>query len=336
MNKKILLLLITAMLFFGCTQQQQNTLTIYTYDSMVSEYGLGPKVIPKFEEQCNCKVNLVAKGDAGAVLTTLELEKDSPKADIVIGIDNSLYKKAIEKQLLEKFTPKNIEIVPQDMRFDKEGYITPFDFGYIAFVYDSKKITNQLDSFESLLDPDLKKKIAIQHPRTSSPGLALLLWTVKVFGDPGYKEFWKQVKPNVLTVTDGWDESAGLFSAGEVPMYLSYATSPAYYAGAERKYNFVAAKFNEGHYLQVEGIAIVKGTKNRQLAEKFVEFSLTEDFQKEIPLTQYMFPINQSVQLPDAFEFALKPDKKLELDTALVDQKQEEWILEWEKIMSSG
>jgi thiamine transport system substrate-binding protein len=338
MKKMILVLFVSLIFLFGCIQekeQKENVLTIYAYDSMVSEYGLGTKVIPKFEKECNCKVKMVSKGDAGQVLTTLVLEKNNPKADVVIGIDNSMLSKAIESNVLEKFTPQNIGLVSEEIKFNSQSYLTPYDYGFIAFMYDSKKIDFELNNFNSMLDSRLEKKIAIQHPRTSSPGLALLLWTVKVYGDPGYKEFWKAFKPNVLIVTDGWDESAGLFRTGEVPVYLSYATSPPYYFEFEGINHFLAAEFEEGHYIQIEGIGIVKGTKNRKLAEQFIEFSLTEEFQKEIPFTQFMFPVNEKVELPEAFNYAVNPLKKLELDPKLVEEKQEEWIKEWEKIMSS-
>lgn len=335
--KKTVLFIALIFFFSGCIQQEQTgkkELVVYTYDSMVSEYGLGPKIIPEFEKTCNCKVKMVSKGDAGQVLTTLVLEKDNPKADVVIGIDNSLFSKALEKNVLEEFTPKNIEVISEGISFYKKGFLTPFDYGFIAFMYDSKKIDVNLNSFDSLLDSRLEKKVVIENPRTSSPGLALLLWTVKVFGDPGYKQFWREFKPNILVVTDGWDEAAGLFRVGEAPIYLSYATSPPYYAEFEDINYFLAAEFKEGHYIQVEGIGIVKGTKNRKLAEQFIEFMLTEKAQKEIPFTQFMFPVNKNVELPKAFEYAVKP-KPLELDPKLVEEKQEEWIREWEKIITS-
>jgi len=330
---------------FGCISQNSSptgeivytpVLTIYTYDSMVSEYGLGPKVVPAFEEKCNCKVKMLAKGDAGQVLTTLILEKENPKADVVIGIDNSMASRAISADVLEEFTPENIALVSEELRFGN-GYLTPYDYGYFAFVYDSDKINFPLNNFDSLLDPTLTKSIVIQNPKTSSPGLGLLLWTVNVYGDPGYKEFWKKLKPNILTVTDSWDESAGLFAAGEAPIYFSYATSPPYYAEAEGKTNILGARFNEGHYVQIEGMGIVKGTKNRKLAEQFIEFSLTEKFQKEIPLHQYMLPANENVSVPKSFEdYAIVPHATLQLDSDLVEQKQGEWISEWEKIIISG
>ena len=337
MKKTISLLLVALFLFFGCTapQPQEKTLTIYTYDSMVSEYGLGPKVVPKFEEECGCKVNMVALGDAGQVLNRAIIEKNNPKADVIIGVDNSLASKAIEAGIFEPFVPSNFGIVPQDLRFDATNSLIPFDYGFIAFVYDSEKVGFEPKSFEDLLRPELEKKIVVENPRTSSPGLALLLWTVAVYGDPGYKDYWEKVKPNILTVTPGWDEAAGMFRAGEAPIYLSYATSPPYYVEFEGITTFRVATFEEGHYLQVEGMGLVKGAKNRELAKQFIEFALTESFQEEIPLNQFMFPVNQEAELPPAFDYAARPSKKVLLDDALAEEKQEGWIAEWEKIMSS-
>ncbi len=347
---KMFFALLAVMLLAGCSQQpvqnpqqqgaqvqQKQVLTVYTYDSMVSEYGLGPKVVPKFEEKCGCKVNMVSKGDAGQVVAALKLEKNNTKADVVIGIDNSLLSRAVQAGVLEKFTPRNISLVPEALRFDADGYLTPYDYGYFAFIYDADKIDFPLGSFNAMLDSRLKNSIAIQNPRTSSPGLGLLLWTVSVYGDPGYREFWKEFRKNVLTVTDTWDKSAGLFAAKEVPIYFSYTTSPPYYVLFEDNNHFLAASFEEGHYAQIEGMGIVKGAKQKKLAQDFIEFSLGEDFQKEIPLNQYMLPVNNAVALPEAFEkYAPMPAKKLELNPALVEEKQEGWISEWEKIMVSG
>ena len=162
--------LVSLLAFQGCVQQnpERADLVVYTYDSMVSEYGLGPKVVPKFEEKCNCTVQLVSKGDAGQVVTALQLERDNPKADLVIGIDNTLYARALEADVLEEFTPSNIGIVPDRLRFSGD-YLTSYDYGYIAFVYDSEALGFTPASFDDMLDSRLRDKVLIQNPRTSSP-----------------------------------------------------------------------------------------------------------------------------------------------------------------------
>ncbi len=308
-------------------------LTIYAYDSFVSEWGPAVKVIPKFEKLFNVSVNIISVGDAGQVLNRAILEKKRPKADIVLGIDNNLLSKAVEAEVLEPYRSPNLALIPGELIFDQSNHVTPFDHGYFAIVYDSQKITNPPRSMDDLLRPEYRKKLIFQDPRTSSPGLGFLLWTVAVYGE-GYLDYWRKLTPNILTITEGWDTAYGLFTSGEAPMVLSYTTSPAYHVEYEDTTRYRAAIFREGNYLQIEGMGIVKGCKNQDLARKFIDFIITEEFQEEIPLTNWMFPVNPAVELPDSFSYAPKPDKILSLNTYVIERNQERWIDGWLKVVA--
>jgi len=279
------------------------------------------------------KVQVISAGDAGQVLNRAILEKNSPRADIVLGIDNNLLAKAINAGILEPYKSKNINLIPDELIFDKTYHVTPFDHGYFAIVYDSRKLDNIPGNFEELTKPQYKNMLILQDPRTSSPGLGFLLWTVAVYGEK-YVDYWKRLKPNILTITEGWDTAYGLFTSGEAPMVLSYTTSPAYHVEYENTTRYRAVIFEEGNYLQIEGMGIIKGAKNRLNARKFIDFMLTEDFQKEIPLTNWMYPVNPNVELPDSFRYAPRPEKSLSLDTYTIQKNQDKWIDAWLRIVT--
>jgi thiamine transport system substrate-binding protein len=303
-------------------------LTVYAYDSFVSEWGPAGKVIPKFEKMHGVKVDMVSVGDAGQVLNRAILEKKRPRADIVLGIDNNLLAKAIEAGILQPYKPKTIDLIPEELVFDPSYHVTPFDHGYFAIVYDSMRLSIPPESMQDLLKPEYRRKIIVQDPRTSSPGLGLLLWTVAVYGEE-YTDFWKKLKPNILTITEGWDTAYGLFTAGEAPMVLSYTTSPAYHVEYEETTRYRAAVFTEGNYLQIEGMGILRNTDNLDLAKEFIDFIITEDFQEEIPLTNWMFPVNPAVRLPASFDYAPRPGKILSLPSAEIEENQDRWIEGW-------
>jgi thiamine transport system substrate-binding protein len=285
-------------------------------------------VIPPFERLHGVKVDVVSVGDAGQVLNRAILEKRRPRADIVLGIDNNLLAEALQADILVPYRSPNIGILPEDLIFDPSFHVTPFDHGYFAIVYDSQRLADPPRSMEDLLKPAYRNKIIVQDPRTSSPGLGLLLWTVAVYGER-YTEFWEKLRPNILTITEGWDTAYGLFTSGEAPMVLSYTTSPAYHVEYEETTRYRAAIFREGNYLQIEGMGILRGTKNLALAKKFIDFIITEDFQKEIPLTNWMFPVNPEVVLPDSFDYAPKPDRILSLPADEIEGNQDLWIEGW-------
>ena len=308
-------------------------LTIYAYDSFVSEWGPAGKVIPKFERKYGLKVEMISVGDAGQVLNRAILEKKRPKADIILGIDNNLLSKALDSGVLMPYTSSNLKLIPDELIFDKTHHVTPFDHGYFAVVYDSVKLKKPPESLEDLLSPAFKGKLILEDPRTSSPGLGFLLWTIKVYGED-YLDYWERLKPNILTITEGWDTAYGLFTSGEAPMVLSYTTSPAYHAEYENTTRYRALIFEEGNYLQIEGAGILKGSKNIPAAKKFIDFMLTEDFQEEIPLTNWMFPVNRRVRLPESFKYAPSPAIDLSFDPYKLTENRKKWINDWLKVVS--
>jgi len=308
--------------------KKEADLTIYAYDSFVSEWGPAGKVIPTFEKKYGVKVEVISVGDAGQVLSRAILEKDRPKADIVLGIDNNLLSKALESDILVTYRSPNLKRIPDELVFDKSHHVTPFDHGFFAIVYDSNTITDPPKSLEDLAEPAYRKKIILEDPRTSSPGMGFLLWTIAVYGNR-YLDYWRRLMPNILTITEGWDSAYGLFTNGEAPMVLSYTTSPAYHVEYENTTRYRAAIFTEGNYLQIEGMGILKGAKHPDLARKFIDFTLTDAFQREIPLTNWMFPVDPKVELPKSFSYAPKPEKILSLDTFIIKRMQDRWIKGW-------
>jgi len=311
----------------------ERKLIIYAYDSFVSDWGPAGQIAPAFKEETGIEVEFRSVGDAGQVLSRAILEKDNPRADIILGIDNNLLSRALEADILEAYTPKTVNLVPEELLFDDTGKIIPFDYGFFSIIYDSQKIADPPASLEELTREEFEKSLIIMDPRTSSPGLGFLLWTVKIYGE-NYKDYWKRLKPSILTVTDGWDSGYGLFTAGEAPMVVSYTTSPAYHVEFEETERYKAALFESGHYMQIEGMGILKGASNREEAEAFIDFMVTDSFQRVIPLTNFMFPVNQETALPASFDFAPKPKDILLMGTEEIRKHQEEWLSEWTRILS--
>lgn len=308
--------------------EDNGKLVIYTYDSFASEWGLAPKVIPAFEKMSGLKVELISVGSSGQVLQRAILEKAHPRADVVIGIDNNLLAKAKKAGVLAPYRAQGLSRVPEALRFDPDFQVTPFDYGYFALIYDSEVIKTPPTSLEDLTADRFKKSVILMDPRTSGPGLGFLLWTVSVYGND-FADYWARLAPSILTVTDSWSSGYGLFTNGEAPLVVSYSSSPVYHVAFEKSTRYKAASFQEGHYMQIEGAGILKGAPHRKAAEAFIEFMLSEAFQKEVPLTNIMFPASSAAPLPESFAHAVKPEKSLQLSPEAVMTKSQGWIKTW-------
>lgn len=317
---------------FLATQATAETpvLTVYTYDSFVSDWGPGPAVEAAFEEVCDCDLQFVAAGDGASLLSRLRLEGERSKADVILGLDTNLTAAARETGL---FAPHGIEAdldVPRPEAWQDELFL-PYDWGYFAFVHDRENLLQPPESLEELARSDVS--IVIQDPRSSTPGLGLLLWVKAVHGE-GAEKVWEGLSDNIVTVTPGWSEAYGLFLEGEADMVLSYTTSPTYHRIAEEDDSKAAVIFPQ-HYMQIEVAGKLATSTQPELAEQFLSFMITDAFQSVIPTTNWMYPVvSPEGGLPDGFDAPLAADKALLFAPDEVPAQRDAALAEWLRALS--
>jgi thiamine transport system substrate-binding protein len=324
---KRLLLACAAVAMWALPAAAKPTLTIYTYESFVSEWGPGAKIKAGFEGQCDCTVEWVAIQDGVAMLNRLKLEGASTKADVVLGLDTNLTAEASATGL---FGEHGAEVEQAKVPGGWQDKIfLPYDYGHFAVVYDTEKMPVPPASLDELVNGDPAQKIILEDARTSTPGLGFLLWMKAVYGDKA-DAAWRKLKPRILTTAPGWSEAYGLFTKGEAPMVFSYVTSPAYHMTVENTSRYQAAKFSEGHYLQIEVAGLIDASPEKALAQQFLSFMLTPGFQNEIPATNWMLPAGEiSVPLPSAFGKLVVPENTLLFTPEEVSANRRTWIDEW-------
>ena len=315
--------------FMSCSSlfsEESEVLTVYTYDSFNTEWGPGPKIEKAFEEVCECDVKFVTAGDGAALLAKVKLEGKKTKADVVLGLDSNVLQEARKTNL---FSENSLE-AKLDLPIEWEDRtFLPYDWGYFAFVFDANKIKEVPRSFEELINSDLR--LVIQDPRSSTPGLGLLLWIEKIFGRDS-KLIWEKLSDNIVTVTPGWSEAYGLFLEGEVDGVLSYTTSPAYHIVVEKDFSKKAAIFKEGHLMQVEVAAMVAGSSKKKLAKSFMSFLISNQVQSIIPTTNWMYPAKKPKSpLPEAFNVKIGKEKAIYLDPNTVPALRSKALEVWKR-----
>lgn len=297
-------------------------LVVYTYDSFVSDWGPGPAVEKAFEETCGCDLKFVGAGDGAALLARIKLEGARTEADVVLGLDTNLTAAAEASELFAAHSVSADYSLPIEWT-DKT--FVPFDWGYFAFVH--KAGLDAPSNMKALGESDLK--IVIQDPRSSTPGLGLLMWVQAAYGT-GAGEIWQGLSDNVVTVTKGWSEAYGLFLEGEADMVLSYTTSPAYHLIAEEDAGYAAAAFDEGHYMQVEVAGKLASSDQPELADQFLSFMVSDAFQSIIPTTNWMYPaVTPAAGLPEGFETLVTPEKSLLIPAADAPKMRDAALAEW-------
>ena len=325
-EEKMRLVIIIFLISIFSSSLRAEKLTVYTYDSFVSEWGPGPIVEKIFEDKYEIDLQFIAVDSAATLLNKIILEGENTKADLVLGLDMNLFSAAENSELFVSHNLKNINnklTLPLDWESD---IFVPYNYGYFAFVYNNKTLKNPPLSMEDLINKT-DARIVIQDPRTSTPGLGLLTWMKALYGDSAQNK-WSQLNKKIISVTKGWtDAYYNFFMAGEADVVLSYSTSPAAHIMFEENYDISASTFKEGNYISVEFAGILNSSKNKQMANKFLDFMISDDFQKVIPGTNIMYPVTD-VEMPEAFN-KLEIPKLLQLDPKDINDNKDAWINEW-------
>lgn len=306
--KRILYLsiLLICALFVSCSSK--DCLTVYAYDSFCSSYGPGQEIIKDFENTYNTKVNLISCGSSVELYSKLIFEGKDCKADVVIGLPDSI---EIDNNLFFYWKPNCTENL---ISTDLECNIYPFNYGYFDFLYNSEKLSINLpQNLQDLTKPQYKDQFILIDPRTSTVGLGLYMWTINEFGLEGALQWWKDASKNALTTASSWSYAYGLFTEGEAPIVISYTTSPIYHMLNENNYSIKAIQFDTEYVRTVEYLGILDSSHNKDLAQKFCNFVLTES-QDEIAISNTMYPANTTTILPKEYRQLFTPQSISSID----------------------
>uniref|UniRef100_A0A7C4KZV1 Thiamine ABC transporter substrate-binding protein n=1 Tax=Bellilinea caldifistulae TaxID=360411 RepID=A0A7C4KZV1_9CHLR len=314
-------------------------LRVLTHDS----FAASEEVIRAFEQENNVKLTFLPSGDTGSALNQAILTKNAPLADVFYGVDNTFLSRALSEDIFEPYNSPLLAEIDDAFKLDPQNRALPVDYGDVCINYDKAYFAEKgLPLPQSLADltrPEYKGLLVVENPATSSPGLAFLMATIAAFGEEGYLDFWRQLKDNGVVVVNDWETAYYTnFSAssgrGPQPMVVSYGSSPpaeVIFAEQPLEDAPTASLVGDGMcFRQIEFVGILKGTKQRALAEKFVDFMLDVRFQEDLPLQMFVFPVNRKAQLPQEFvRYAQIPAKPATLDPALIAEKREAWIEAW-------
>jgi thiamine transport system substrate-binding protein len=198
-------------------------------------------------------------------------------------------------------------------------------------------------TLEDLLKPEYKGLLVVENPASSSPGLAFLLATIEHFGDPGYLDFWEGLVANDVKVVNDWEtayrtEFSGSSGHGLYPIVVSYGSSPPFEVMyAETPIDEPPTAVITGDdtcFRQIEFVGILKGAKNKGMAEKWVDYMLSTTFQEDMPLQMFVFPVNPDATLDETFvKYLGIPEKPAYVAPQDIAANRQKWLQAWTEVV---
>ena len=317
-----------------------DTLRLMAHDSFAG--SVSEETFAGFTESTGIGVEMIAAGDAGSMVNQAALSKDNPLADVMFGVDDTFLSRAIDEEIFAEHRSGLLGEVDDQFVPDTD-LVTPIDYGDVCINYDKSWFAEAAmtvpTELNQLRDPALAGVLTVEHPATSSPGLAFLLATVDEYGEDGWLEFWSDLKAGGVGVVPDWDTA--YYSdftpyGGDSPMVVSYASSPpAEVVFASEPIDEAPTGVVEaGCYRQVEYAGVLAGTDYPQRAGELIDYMLSVEFQETVPLTWFVFPVNEGAELPPEFvEHTTIPADPARLDPATIAENRDRWIDEWVGVM---
>jgi thiamine transport system substrate-binding protein len=346
-HKALIPILLITLVLAACAQAPATSpatptprsLTVMTHDS----FAISKDVLAAFESQYNAKVQFLKSGDAGTALNKAILSKDNPLADAFYGVDNTFLSRALDEGIYQPYASPLLAKIPDEFKLDPQNRALPVDYGDVCLNYDKAYFTSKNlpppQTLQDLLKPEYKGLLVVENAATSSPGLAFLLTTIGQFGPNGYLDYWKGLVANDVKVDNDWETAyytdfSGSSGKGPRPIVISYDSSPAaevIYANPPISEPPTAAVVSDGAcFRQVEFVGLLKGAKNQDLAEKWIDFMLSTKFQEDMPLQMFVFPVNTDARLSDVFtKYLVLPKKTATVSPQDIGTNRDQWIQAW-------
>jgi thiamine transport system substrate-binding protein len=345
MTLRIILTLAVLVAVAACGAEEAETpetLRLMAHDSFAG--SVTEETFASFTETTGIDIEMIAAGDAGSMVNQAALSKDNPLADVLFGVDDTFLSRALDEEIFLEHRSDLLEEVVDEFVTDTD-LVTPVDYGDVCINYDKSWMTDAgmavPTELDQLRDPAFAGLLTVEHPATSSPGLAFLLATVDEYGEDNWLEFWSDMKAGGVKVVPDWDTA--YYSdftpyGGDSPMVVSYASSPpaeVIYA-TEPLDDAPTGVVEAGCYRQVEYAGVLAGTDYPQAAGDLIDFMLSVNFQETVPLTWFVFPVNEMAELPPEFvEHTTIPADPARLDAATIAENRDRWIDEWVGVMES-
>lgn len=309
-------------------EQTESTDRLVVYSP--NSEGLINATIPAFEEQYGVTVDLIQAG-TGELFTKLESEKDSPVADVIFGGGYSQY--SMSEHLFEEYVSSENDNVIEEYQNTTNLY-TPYTLDGSVLIVNPDVVGDiEITSYEDLLHDDLKGQISSGDPSNSSSAFAQLTNILAVMGGYESDEAWDFVK-DLYTNVDGKisQSSSNVYRSvadGEMAVGLSYEDPVAKLISDGGNVEIVYPE--EGVVFLPASAAIINGAQNRENAERFIDFIISQEIQNVLSTTTTNRPVREDVETNESME-AFGDINTVQEDMDYVSENREEIINRYNEI----
>jgi iron(III) transport system substrate-binding protein len=256
-----------------------------------------------FEKATGTSVSVVQKA-TGEMYAQIRAERANPKGDVWWAGPADSYLQAAEDGLLDEYRSANmIDLYDWARQISRASayrvagvYGGILALGYNTEIRDKKKLPVP-KCWRDLANPVYKGDVMLGNPSTSGTAYLMLATLVQVFGEEEAFRLMGEINKNVTSYARSGIGPMTAITRGEV--FVGSTVLHGVINEIVRGFPVEPILPCEGVGYEVAGVAIIKGARNRDAAQKFYDWALTADAQKiGLDLKEFAIPTNRNVVLP--------------------------------------
>lgn len=315
---------------------------------VVSGFGLNTELLKKhlytpFEARCACKV-VLESGTAADRLAKLDARKANPVVDVFQASD-FIALEASQKGLLQTLDYAKLKNVDQLYDFARDPLHNQQAVGgtvyAVGLVVRTDKPSAAIASWKDLWKPELKGQLLLANMSTTT-GIAQLFMADRSWGGlqgdmaAGMAKLG-EVKGNVPTFYTQTAQMTALFAQDE-----AWAAPVGRFAWLNLKKTGKPLKWvlpKEGQVGMLNTLAVVKGSRNADLALQLIDFWLSKDVQTALANDLVDSPVNRSAQpTPEAAASLTWGKEQINslvfIKPELIVRERAGWLAAWNRVLA--
>ncbi len=289
-----------AAIVVGCSSSSKETLTVYNWGDYIDE-----SVLKEFEKEFGVRVIYDTFSTNEDMY--VKLKAGGTSYDVAIPSDYMI-ERMIKEDMLEKVDMTKIDNYKyiddkfKNLDFDPNNeYSVPYMWGTVGVLYNEEIVKEPVDSWDILWDEKYKGQILMMDSQRDSIGITLKKLDFPLNSrDTKELELAKAelIKQKPLVMAYVVDEGKDMMIGGEAALAVAWSGDAVFMMEQNEDLRYVVPK--EGSNLWFDNMVIPKGTKNKELAEKFINFMTRPEIGlKNVAYIGYSSPNTGTVELLD-------------------------------------
>ncbi len=272
----------------------------------------------------------VKKINSGKLVETLEKAGKNCEASVVFGGSLPTYLVAADKGMFMKYMPAEARKFDKNVR-DSDGRWIGIYVGVIGFAVNGKAVGPLPESWEDLLKPQYKGKVAMANPNYSGTSYTTLSTLVQLMGEEKAFDYMKKLDKQIVSYPKSGAEPAKMAGRGETAIGICFTHD---IIKQVKEYpNLKISYPKEGTGLEIGGAAIPLYAPNPALAKKFMDFLASPAAQNLYGTNGIppRFPTNPGAKRPETALSKGKVFKLIDFDFSASAANEQRLIARWTK-----